>query len=116
MATEQPIDVPNVSPSKTNTPGIHKKSLQTGRQRFVNSLEAAEFLGGLNPRTVTRWAREGYLPAYAIGEGKRRVWRFLEQDLEGWLLSRKTGLPSDPPTVPGTLDASHRCSDQRRFK
>ena len=53
--------------------------------------EAAEFLGGLNARTVTRWAREGYLPSYPIGEGKRRLWRFLESDLEQWMLSRRTG-------------------------
>jgi predicted site-specific integrase-resolvase len=42
---------------------------------FLNAEQAAQFLGGLNARTVTRWAREGYLPAYPIGEGKRRLWR-----------------------------------------
>lgn len=41
--------------------------------RFLDVEQAAEFLGGLNSRTVTRWAREGYLPAYPIGEGKRRL-------------------------------------------
>src|SRR5208282_3408321 len=45
--------------------------------RFLTPSEAAEFLGGLHSRTVTRWAREGYLPSYPIGEGKRRLWRFL---------------------------------------
>src|SRR5579872_7403049 len=62
-----------------------------GNQRFLDPEQAAEFLGGLNSRTVTRWAREGYLPAYPIGEGKRRLWRFLESDLEQWMLSRRTG-------------------------
>jgi excisionase family DNA binding protein len=60
-------------------------------RRFLGPEEAAEFLGGLNSRTVTRWAREGYLPAYPIGEGKRRLWRFLESDLERWMLARGTG-------------------------
>ena len=51
-------------------------------RRFLTPVEASEFLGGLNSRTVTRWVREGYLPSYPIGEGKRRLWRFLENDLE----------------------------------
>lgn len=60
-------------------------------RRFLTPDEAADFLGGLNSRTVTRWAREGYLPAFPVGEGKRRLWRFLESDLEQWMLSRRTG-------------------------
>ena len=59
--------------------------------KFLTADEASVFLGGLNSRTVTRWAREGYLPSYSIGEGKRRLWRFLERDLERWMLSRGTG-------------------------
>jgi excisionase family DNA binding protein len=74
------------------------------RPRFLDAEQAAVFLGGLNSRTVTRWAREGYLPAYPIGEGKRRLWRFLETDLERWMLSRGTGQPSnDPDDDAGTL-------------
>lgn len=70
--------------------------------RFLDAEQAAVFLGGLNSRTVTRWAREGYLPAYPIGEGKRRLWRFMEADLEHWMLSRRTGTLSsavDAPTI-----------------
>jgi hypothetical protein len=59
--------------------------------RFINADEAASFLGGLNPRTLTRWAREGYVPAIPLGEGKRRLWRFVEEDLEQWMLARRTG-------------------------
>lgn len=59
-------------------------------ERFLTPSEAAAFLGGLNSRTVTRWAREGYLPAYPLGEGKRVLWRFLRRDLEAWLLERAT--------------------------
>jgi excisionase family DNA binding protein len=60
-------------------------------QKFMTPEEAAAFLGGLNSRTVTRWAREGYLPSYPIGEGKRRLWRFTETDLSTWMISRRTG-------------------------
>jgi len=38
-----------------------------------------------------RWARQGYLPAYPLGEGKRRLWRFLEEDLRDWMMQRRTG-------------------------
>jgi excisionase family DNA binding protein len=65
--------------------------LSAAAQRFLTPKQAADYLGGLNPRTVTRWAREGYLPSYPIGEGKRRLWRFTESDLERWMLSRRTG-------------------------
>ena len=67
-------------------------NLETPNRRFLTADQAAEFLGGLNSRTVTRWAREGYLPSYPIGEGKRRLWRFLEADLETWMISRRTGV------------------------
>jgi hypothetical protein len=67
------------------------RGLSSITPRFLDAEQAAAFLGGLNSRTVTRFAREGYLPAYPIGEGKRRLWRFLEADLERWMLSRRTG-------------------------
>lgn len=80
---------------------------QERHPRFLNPAEAAHYLGGLNVRTVVRWAREGYLPAYPIGEGKRRLWRFLEADLEQWMLSRRTGqVPFDPEAAASTLNAA----------
>jgi excisionase family DNA binding protein len=48
---------------------------------------AAEYLG-LDVKTVTRWARMGYLPAHPLGEGKRKFWRFLESELSAWLVAR----------------------------
>ena len=39
--------------------------------------EAADFLG-LDEKTITRWARSGYLPGHPLGEGKRKFWRFFE--------------------------------------
>jgi predicted site-specific integrase-resolvase len=59
---------------------------------FMNAEQAAQFLGGMNPRTITRWSREGYLPAYPIGEGKRRLWRYLQTDLMAWMLGQRTGV------------------------
>lgn len=48
---------------------------------------AAEYLG-LDVKTITRWARQGYLPAHPLGEGKRKFWRFLESELSSWLAAR----------------------------
>lgn len=74
--------------------------------RFLTPEEAAAYLGGLNSRPVTRWAREGYLPAYPLGEGKRRLWRFLTCDLDAWMRARRTGntiSDLDLQACPGTL-------------
>ncbi len=60
-------------------------------RKYLSCEETAGYLGGLNARTVARWAREGYLPAIPIGEGKRRLWRFLQADLDGWMEARKQG-------------------------
>jgi len=45
---------------------------------------AAQYLG-LDAKTITRWARQGYLPAHPLGEGKRKFWRFLVSELSAWL-------------------------------
>jgi excisionase family DNA binding protein len=84
---------------------------------FLAPDEAASFMGGLNSRTVVRWAREGYLPAYPIGEGKRRLWRFRRSDLESWLLARRNrASPPDVTEIAGRLVASHRCFDSRMIQ
>lgn len=47
---------------------------------FVSAEKAAEFLS-LRPRRVLQLAREGALPAYPLGSGPRRVWRFRLSEL-----------------------------------
>ena len=42
---------------------------------FVDAKEAGKFLC-LRPRRVLELARRGVIPAYPLGQGKRRVWRF----------------------------------------
>ena len=54
------------------------------RAPILTPLGAAEFLG-LDPRTVTRWARNGYLPAHPLGQGKKKSWRFLISELIPWV-------------------------------
>lgn len=52
--------------------------------------EAAEYLR-LDEKTITRWARKGYMPAHPLGEGKRKFWRFLEHELVDWLYAHTNG-------------------------
>ncbi len=47
---------------------------------FVDAEAAANFLQ-LQPRRVLQLARQGKIPAYPIGDGIRKVWRFRLSDL-----------------------------------
>ena len=53
--------------------------------------DAAEFLG-LDEKTITRWARKGYLPGHPLGEGKRKFWRFMKSELSEWLAAKNNGV------------------------
>ena len=55
---------------------------------FVDAIEAGRFLG-LRPRRVLELARCGALPAYPLGDGARRVWRFRLSELASALGSRE---------------------------
>ena len=57
---------------------------------FVGADEAARFLQ-LTPRRVKGLARSGRIPAHPIGEGARKVWRFLLSELYQHMVSRRTG-------------------------
>jgi Helix-turn-helix domain len=54
---------------------------------FVDAVAAGEFLH-LRPRRVLGMARRGEIPAYPLGQGKRRVWRFRLSELASALCSR----------------------------
>lgn len=50
---------------------------------FLDCTAAAVVLGGVHPKTVERWAREGRIPAYRYF----RCWRFRASELELWMHS-----------------------------
>ena len=56
-------------------------------EHYVSAEQAARFLA-LNRRTVLRLARAGEIPAHPLGDGPRRVWRFLLSELDSWMRSR----------------------------
>jgi excisionase family DNA binding protein len=54
---------------------------------FVDAAEAAKFLN-IHRRTALQMARDGILPAHPLGDGRRRLWRFLLSELDEWMRSR----------------------------
>jgi excisionase family DNA binding protein len=54
---------------------------------LLDDAQAAQFLGGIHPKTVQRMARRGEVPAYRIG----RFWRYRASELNAWLRLKSTG-------------------------
>lgn len=54
---------------------------------FVDAQKAAEFMN-LRPRRLLQLARAGLIPAYPVGDGQRRVWRFRLSELASALAAR----------------------------
>jgi len=60
--------------------------------------EAAAHLK-IKKRTLLYWVNQGKVKAYALSGTKRRVWRFLRQDLDAAVLQSPVMLNSASPTV-----------------
>lgn len=68
--------------------GRDQRSIPTGQpanphdppEPFVDARKAAEFLH-VSRRRILELARAGEIPAYPLGQGKRRVWRFRLSEL-----------------------------------
>lgn len=61
---------------------------RTTLEPFVDAERAGEFLQ-LQPRRVLQLARQDKLPAYPIGDGKRKVWRFRLSELAATMLDSR---------------------------
>jgi len=61
--------------------------------RLLTPDEAATLLQMKNGKTLVKWAREGTggIPAHPLGEGKRRIWRFFQHELEAWVEGKRGG-------------------------
>jgi len=53
---------------------------------WMTTDEAAAYLK-IRPRTLQMWARLGKITACPLSGSKRRVWRFLQADLDGTIVS-----------------------------
>ena len=60
---------------------------QAAIEYFVDACEIARMLG-IDHRTVQQMARDGALPAYPLGEGMRKTWRFLPSQVHEWMQRR----------------------------
>jgi predicted DNA-binding transcriptional regulator AlpA len=66
---------------------------------LLDAREAAAILR-MDSRTLVRWARLGQVPSHPMGEGRRKLWRFLEHELIEWLQARKA---AEKIPVAGTM-------------
>lgn len=62
---------------------------------LLNPAQAAKVLQ-MDHRTLIYWARRGYVPAHPMGEGKRKMWRFVESELVEWVKEQRNGSPIRP--------------------
>jgi len=63
------------------------------KRNLLTPVEAAALLH-MDHRTLIRWARAGYVPAHPLGEGRRRLWRFFEDELLVWVAAQSSGRES----------------------
>lgn len=56
---------------------------------YVDATRAAEFLA-MTRKTLLELARKGRVPAYPMGEGPRKTWKFRISDLDHWLQAEVT--------------------------
>ncbi len=73
---------------------------------FLNAAEAADVLR-MDSRTLVRWARLGQIPAHPLGDGKRKLWRFIETELISWLAERGTSLKKPVTNTMDTAISAH---------
>jgi hypothetical protein len=71
-----------------------------GPEPFVDAACAASFLA-MQRKNVLALARRGTIPAYGVGEGPRKVWKFRLSELDSWMKTE-------------VLSASHRGRNERK--
>ena len=73
----------------TDSRGCEKAPANFSKTKMhILDAEEAAALIKMDSRTLLRWARLGYVPAHPLGEGKRRLWRFIEDELLEWFENR----------------------------
>ena len=88
------IELGTLQGFRTGRPSMHLDRFDSASVATTGPIQAVEplldcagaaaVLGGLHPKTVERWAREGRIPAYHYF----RHWRFRASELEVWMLSQ----------------------------
>ena len=76
--------------------GDHRMTTDLQSEPFVDAVETGRFLQ-LRPRRVLELARQGIIPAYPLGTGSRRVWRFRLSEVASALRSSGVNYPRQSP-------------------
>jgi hypothetical protein len=79
-------------------------------EHFVDADRAAEFLL-ITRRRVLEMARADEIPAHAMGEGKRKMWRFRLSELAEAIVAKKPGTTTRKS---GIIDAGSPRQPNRR--
>lgn len=66
---------------------------------WITSAQAAELLK-IKTHTILFWARQGKIKACPFTGVERRVWRFLQSDLDAILINSRLVISSAQPPVP----------------
>jgi len=73
-------------PDATNKPIEMPTGAHVSYEPLLSDERAAQFLGGIHPKTLQRMARNGEVPAYRVG----RFWRYRASELNDWLRLKST--------------------------
>ena len=74
--------------SMTVTETAHLLHAPITPEPFVDAARAAEWLG-ITSRRVLEMAREGQIPAYPLGAGSRKTWRFRLQEISTAIVRKR---------------------------
>jgi hypothetical protein len=89
----QPFD-----PTHSSEQSVTRCASDSRRPIWLSAAEAGAFFN-FKPRTILLWARQGRIKAYALTGTQRRVWRFLQTDLEAMLTRARPVVSSAQPSV-----------------
>ena len=89
-------DRPSIPNDSVNS--VAEVSSDAPYSTWVTAAEAAQYLM-IKTRTILFWARSGKIKAYSLTGTKRRVWRFLQSDLDDVLIHSRPVISSAQPSV-----------------
>ena len=94
MRNQHRPSIPNNGPINS----LADYSSEATSSEWLTAAEAAHFLK-VKTRTILLWARSGKIKGYALTGTRRRVWRFLQSDLDTILIHSRPVVSSAQPSV-----------------
>jgi excisionase family DNA binding protein len=85
-------------PNRSSGQSAARGPFDAERATWLTAAEAAAYLN-FKVRTILLWARQGRVKAYALTGTQRRVWRFLQVDLDAIVIQKKPVVSSAQPSV-----------------